>query len=118
MTVSVAGMNGKRRKPMTRLNIRMRTFWHVRCRIWYFRWLYWQIRISKEGFITILGIIFIAGIGLGMWWRHVQVNPIHQRDLLIKDQAIELLQIRNADLRAALWAMEANKAIARNRGRR
>ncbi len=46
------------------------------------------------------------------------MNPIHQRDLLIKDQAIELLQIRNADLRAALWAMEANKAIARNRGRR
>lgn len=95
---------------MTRTNVRLRTFWHVQCRIWWFNFLYWQPRFRKETLATLILFVFLLGIAGGMVWRARQVEPRYQRE-------IAYLQKKNTELVKALWHMEALKAEAKAKRR-
>ncbi len=95
---------------MTRTEIKLRTFWFVTVKIWWFRFLHRQIRMRKETFITLILFTFLAGVALGMVWRSGQVEPKYQ-------QRIATLEAQNTRLVAALGHMEGLKAIDKNKRR-
>ncbi len=95
---------------MTRTEIRLRTFWFVTVKIWWFRFLHRQVRMRKETFITLILFILLAGFALGMVWRSGQVEPRYQL-------RIATLEAQNSRLVAALGHMEALKAEVKNKRR-
>ncbi len=95
---------------MTRTEIKLRTFWFVTVKIWWFRFLHRQVRMQKETFITLMLFVLLAGVALGMVWRSKQVEPRYQ-------QRIAVLEAQNTRLVSALGHMEGLKAVAKNKGR-
>ncbi len=95
---------------MTRTEIRLRTFWFVTAKIWWFRFLHRQVRMRKETFATLILFVLLAGFALGMVWRSGQIEPRYQRE-------IAYLQGKNTELLKALWHMEALKAEVKNKRR-
>ncbi len=95
---------------MTKTEIKLRTFWFVTVKIWWFRFLHRQVRMRKETFITLILFILLAGVALGMVWRSRQVEPRYQ-------QRIAALEAQNTRLVSALGHMEGLKAIDKNKRR-
>ncbi len=95
---------------MTKTEIRMRTFWFVTAKIWWFRFLRRQVRMRKETFTTLLLFTLLIGVALGMVWRSKQVEPRYQ-------QRITVLEAQNSRLVVALGHMEALKAEVKNKRR-
>lgn len=112
---------------MTRTEIKLRTFWYVSLKIWWFKFKHTKILISQPKCYILFFFVLIVGVAMGQWWRIAQVKPGDQIEMGYQEEIARLHSYKlcleatvvslNDKLRKALGDLEAGKAIAKNKRR-